>query len=335
MVNKISRKYAIYSMCIFLASVMFVFGCTRAHQEGKLEFVNIAFQEWVGYGLFYLAHEKGFCKDEGIELVFVDEQLDSARRDAFKQGMLDVEGGTLDLLISKLSQNTPLAAVMSIDLSSGSDGIVVSEGIKTLEDLKDKRIALTKDDVGDTFISILLHEKGMSLNDIKVVSKMSHEVAQAFLDNEADACVTWQPWLDEALQRPGSRLLASTKEYPGIIIDTLNVRQGFLTDNPHIVKGLMRAWFRALDFYKQHPEKASEIIAKYYDITPSQYMEQVKGLVWVDYEYQINDEWKGQLFKAFKVISEVKSLDSSIHEKPQAQKHIDYSLLETLYEDKK
>lgn len=59
--------------------------------------MTIAFQNWVGYSSFYPAQEKGFCKEEGIEFVFVDEQLDSARHDAFKQGMLDFEGGTIDL----------------------------------------------------------------------------------------------------------------------------------------------------------------------------------------------------------------------------------------------
>jgi NitT/TauT family transport system substrate-binding protein len=301
--------------------------------EENLIPINIAFQEWVGYGLFYLAQEKGFCKDEGIELVFIDEQLDSARRDAFKQGMLDAEGGTIDLLVSKLSQDTQIAAVLCLDYSSGSDGIVAAEGINRFEDLKGKRVALTVDDVGDTFLSVLLHRKGISMDDLIVVSKMPQEVAQSFLDKEADLCVTWQPWLDKALQRPGSHVLASSKEYPDIIIDTLNVRKDLVTERPSLVKALIRAWFRALDFYKKYPEQSAEIIATHYNISPLQYLEQVKGLVWVDYETQIKDEWRSKLVDTFDVVSEVKFLRNKISKNPQAQASIDSSLLETLYED--
>jgi len=322
-------------MSICLLSIALFFGCGQGHKEQELVPINIAFQEWVGYGLFYLAQEKGFCKDEGIELFFIDEQLDSARRDAFKQGMLDCEGGTLDLLISKLSQDVPVIAVLEIDYSFGGDGIVVNEEIRTLEDLTGKRVALSIDDVGDTFISVLLHKKGKLLNDVTIVSKMPQAVAQAFLDGEADACVTWQPWLSEALKRPGSHLLTSTKEYPDMIIDTLNVRQDLIINSPLLIKGLMRAWFKALDFYKKYPEQASAIIAKYYKITPLEYREQVEGLIWVDYESQIAHKNRSKLIEAFDVISEVKFINGRISSKPQAKKHIDYSLLETLYEDSK
>ena len=42
----------------------------------------------------------------------MDEEIDSARRDAFKSGMLDSEGGTIDLLVSKTAQDTPITAVL-------------------------------------------------------------------------------------------------------------------------------------------------------------------------------------------------------------------------------
>ncbi|MFH1075218.1 MAG: hypothetical protein V1752_09045, partial [Candidatus Firestonebacteria bacterium] len=84
------KKIAIFLFCIMLTAT--IAGCSQKPKV-KLTSVTIAFQEWVGYGPFYLAQEKGFCKEEGIELGFIDEQLDSARRDAFKQGMLDCEAG--------------------------------------------------------------------------------------------------------------------------------------------------------------------------------------------------------------------------------------------------
>ena len=330
------KQYSIrITVCFFILAGTFICGCSKEPEQEKLTTINIAFQEWVGYGLFYLAQEKGFCRDEGIDLFFVDEQLDSARRDAFKAGMLDCEGGTLDLLISKISQATPIVAVLSLDYSFGGDGIVANADIKTIDDLIGKRIALSVDDVSDTFLSTLLHKMGRPLDSVSIVSKMPQDVAQAFLNGEADACVTWQPWLDEALKRPGSHLLTSTKEYPGIIIDTLNVRMNFVKDKPHVVKGLLRAWFRAIDFYKKYPEESSAIIAKYYNITPLEYQQQAKGLIWVDYEEQIKHEWRSQLVEVFDLVSEIKFARGKMGEKPEVQKHIDHSLLETLYEDKK
>ncbi|GAH61741.1 unnamed protein product, partial [marine sediment metagenome] len=122
-----------------------------------------------------------------IELVFIDEQLDSARRDAFKQGMLDCEAGTIDLLVSKRAQDTPIVAVLEIDHSLGSDGIVATEDIRTVEDLIGKKVAFARDDVGETFISYLFYKfykKGLSLDDITIVPRRPEDAWLAFLNGE-------------------------------------------------------------------------------------------------------------------------------------------------------
>lgn len=329
------RRDITCTLSFFLLVIAFFSGCGKKPQERELARITIAFQEWVGYGLFYLAQEKGFCKEEGINIVFTDEQLDSARRDAFKQGMLDCEAGTLDLLISKAAQDTPITGVMEIDQSFGSDGIVAAENIRKLDDLIGKRVALARDDVGDTFISTLFYKNGLSLNKVIIVPKLPEEVSQAFLNGEADACVTWEPQLTKALQRPGSHILTSSKEHPGIIIDTLNVRKDLAENNPGLVKRLMRCWFKALKFYKEHPNEASEVIAEYYKITPEQYRKQVEGLVWNDYEKQQApseyNEWAG----VFDTIAEVKLANGRIPRKLDASKFLNHTLLEKLYEDSK
>lgn len=309
-------------------------GCAQRPQEPELPHVTIAFQDWVGYGLFYLAQDKGFAQEEGIALNFVDEQLDSARRDAFKQGMLDMEAGTLDLLVSKVAQDTPIVAVMELDQSYGADGIVADEAIKTLEDLAGKRLALARDDVGETFVSALFRNKGLSLTSVSLVPKPPEEVAKAFLAGEADACVTWEPQLSQALQRPGAHLLATSRENPGIILDTLNVRRDLVEKSPATVKKVMRAWFKALKYYRANPQEASEAIAKYYKITPEQYRKQVAGLKWDDYDTQRNPSVAQEWQKAFDVIAEGKLANNRITQKPDALKFINRTLLDPLHENR-
>ncbi|MBW8039009.1 MAG: hypothetical protein FVQ85_03320 [Planctomycetes bacterium] len=325
-------KQKTWFSCLILVILLFC-GCQKRPEEAQLERVNIAFQQWVGYGPLYLAQERGLFEEEGIDMVFLDEQLDSARRDAFKQGMLDCEAGTIDLLISKRSQDTPIVAVLEIDRSMGSDGIVATEDIKTVEDLKGKKVAFARDDVGETFISYLFHKKGLSLDDITIVPRKPDGAWLAFLEGEVDAAVTWEPWLSKATQRPGGHILISTREEPEIIIDTLNVRDDLVKDNPGLVKGLMRAWFKALKYCREHPVEASEIIAKYYDVTPEEYREQITGLKWFGYEEQIKEKEANQWFTTFNVISEIKFTNGRIPRKPNAAKAINRTLLEGLYED--
>jgi NitT/TauT family transport system substrate-binding protein len=295
--------------------------------------LNIAFQEWVGYGPLYLANEKGFFKEEGINLVFIDEQLDSARRDAFKAGMLDCEAGTIDLLVSKRAQGVAITAVLELDRSLGADAIVASQDIKKLEDLIGRKVALARDDVGETFLSYLFRDAGFSLDKVDIVPKSPEEVAQAFLNGEADAAVTWEPFLSQALQRPGAHMLISTKDKPGIIIDTLNIRQDLIKDNPRLVKSLIRAWFRAVKYYKDHPLEASEIIARHYNITAAEYREKVKGLLWVDYNEQLDAAYLKNWIEVFKNIAEIKLMNKRLDALPDVQGAINQDLLKTAYEN--
>ncbi|MCX5667004.1 MAG: ABC transporter substrate-binding protein [Candidatus Omnitrophica bacterium] len=318
---------------IFLLGIAVISGCAKQPPALRLIPVTIAFQSWVGHGLFYLAQERGFCTDEGIELVFIDEQLDSDRRDAFKRGMLDFEAGTLDLLITKTAQGAPLAAVMELDQSSGADAIVATENIMKLEDLAGKKVALARNDVGETLLAALLYKYRLSLNSVTIVPGLPEEIAKIFLDGEADACVTWEPQISEALKRPGAHILASTKEDSGIIIATLNARRDLLENNPGLVKKVMRVWFKGLKYYKEHPLEASEIISKYYKITPGQYRKQSEGLKREDYEEQIKNaeskEWTG----IFDLIADIKLADGRISQKPDASKCLNFTLLEKLYGD--
>ncbi len=325
------RKFWVF--CLILVTLFFT-GCKQRSEEAGIEKVSIAFQKWVGYGPLYLAKEKGFFKEEGIELVFIDEQLDSARRDAFKQGMLDCEAGTIDLLVSKRAQDTPIVAVLEIDHSLGSDGIVATEEIRTIEDLIGKKVAFARDNVGETFISYLFYKKGLSLEDITIVPKGPDDADAwlTFLNGEVDAAVTWEPWLSKAAERPGGHILISTKDEPKIIIDTLNVREDIVKNNPELVKGLMRGRFKALKYYKENPVEASEIIARHYDITPEKYRIQVEGLLWEIYATQIRSDEEREWIKAFNIISELKFMNGRIPKKPDVERSMNRNLLKELYE---
>jgi len=311
--------------------VLAVCGCTQ--QPNKLTRVSIAFQDWVGYGPFYLGQEKGFFAQEGIDLFFVDEQLDSGRRDAFKAGMLDCEAGTIDLLVSKLSQDTPIVAVLELDRSFGGDAVVANKKIKSLEDLIGKKVVFSRDDVGEMFISYLFYKKGLSLRDIKIISCSPEQVADVFLKKEADAVVTWEPWVSKALAFPGAHILATTKDYPGVIIDTLNIRKDIVENNPKLVKGLIRGWFKAVKYFQDNPDEANQIIAKHYNISPEAYKKSVSFLKWTGYKEQVELGKSGAWKEIFDLIAKIKFENGRIVKMPDSKKSINTILIQEAYEN--
>ncbi|MCX5715158.1 MAG: ABC transporter substrate-binding protein, partial [Candidatus Omnitrophica bacterium] len=227
----------------------------------------------------------------------------------------------------------PVVAVLEIDYSFGGDGIVATKDIQTLKDLIGKRVLFARDDVGETIISYLFYKSGLSLNDLIIIARRPEDVAQAFLKGEADAVATWEPWLSSALERPDSHILVSSKDEPGIIIDTLNIREDILRNNPALAKGLMRGWFKAIEYYQQNPQEASEIIARYYNLTPEEYRKQLEGLRWLAYADQLSSERYDVWVDVFNTIAEIKFTNGRISKKPDVHSALNQELLKGLYEN--
>jgi NitT/TauT family transport system substrate-binding protein len=316
-----------------LITSLYLQGCARGEGGQDLEKVSIAFQSWPGYGLWYLAGDKGFFRDEGLDVLIVNEEVDSVRRDAMKQGMLDCEAGTIDLLVSKRAQGLPIVAVMELDHSDGADGIVVSQDVRSISDLAGKTAALAQDDVGDTSLSHILDKNGMSRDKIKIAPRLPDDVGRSFLNKEADAAATWEPQLSGALERPGSRILVTTKDEHGIIVDTLNFREDVVKTRPKAVKSMMRSWFRALAYYRDHPDESSVIIARYYNLKPDDYRKAVEGLDWDDYRQETGADKKREWIGAFNAIARLKYGNGRIGSVPDASGAFDTNLPKTIYED--
>ncbi len=322
---------------LLLAWLLVMTGCgAKAPAGQELERLTIAFQVWVGYGPLYLAADKGFFAEEGLELVFVDEELDAARRDAFEAGMLDAEAATIGLLVNKRAVGTPVVAVAEVDLSLGGDAIVATEDIHSLSDLMGRRVALARDNVGEIFLSYLLHEVGLSLELITIVPMSPDKAGQAFLDGEVDAAVTYEPWMSKAIARPGAHILVSSRDAPGIIVDILTVREQIVRENPAVVRKLVRGWYRAVEFYKANPEEASRIIGPHFDLSPQQYAEQAAGLYWPTWEEALEDfgteDKPGRLYEVFDTIALIKHNNGRIPHKPQALGALSPGTLRSIYD---
>lgn len=314
------RRIFFFSAAAFIAAALLALpSCSVPKEEKPLKSLTIAFQNFVGYGPFYLGRDKGFFRDEGVDLILVDEGIDVARRDAFKAGILDAEAGTIDLLVMKRADGIPVQAVMEIDRSVGADGVAGSADVRTLKDLPGRKVAMTRDDVGETFLAYLCSKKEVPFGQIVIVPGDPVSVADMFLKGEVDAVVTWEPNLSRALKRPGAHLLVTSKDYPRIIVDTLNVREAVIRRDPLLVRALIRGWFKSVAYYNEYPVESSTVIAPYYGMTPEEYRRAVEGLLWVDSDGQSDPERHRQLATLFDDIVEIKRANGRIRSKPRAE----------------
>lgn len=290
---------------------------------------------WVGFGPMYLAKEKGFFKDEGIdvEISLMDDQ--AQRTAAITKGDIDGYGDTVDLLVLTRANNIPAVSVMQADFSNGADGIVVSDNIKSVKDLKGKKIAAQKNFVGENFLYYVLKKNGIALKDVEIVDMESGAAGAAFVAGSVDAAVTFEPWLSKAKEREGGKMLVSSSDEPGVIVDTFSINETYLKNNPENVKKIMRGWFKAVDFWKNNPTEANEIMAKAYKLQTQEFADFISGLKWPNYQENLTyfgtQKEHGKIYEVADTFNSLFIELEVIQLKTDVNKAIDRSLLYNLY----
>lgn len=224
--------------------------------------LKFAHSTWVGYGPLYVAKEKGFFKQEGVDVELIVIEDTKVRVPALMAGKIDAMATTIDTPLPYYSDREQFRYIFAIDDSKGGDGIVAKNSIKTLRDLKGKKVAYSEGSVSQFYLATLLRGVGLKLSDLDSVNMSAGDAGGAFVAGRVDAAVTWEPWLTRGKQAPDGHLLIDSSSSPGLITDIAMTTPAKLKARHKDFQALARAWYRAVEFVKTHPQEADAIMAR-------------------------------------------------------------------------
>jgi NitT/TauT family transport system substrate-binding protein len=224
--------------------------------------LKLAHSTWVGYGPFYIARDKGFFKDEGVDVELAIMEDTPMKMGAFFAGQIDMVASTADEFPTYLKPGKTLRYILAVDNSKGGDGIVASEDITSVAGLKGKKVAFEQGSVSQFFLNALLKEAGMTQGDVEVINMTATDAGTAFAAKQVDAAVTWEPALSQGANSTHGHLLVSSADKPGLIADVVAVTAETAASRKAELAGFARAWYRALEFLNQNPDEAYAIMAK-------------------------------------------------------------------------
>ena len=252
------RKLALSAALILTAAIF----AMSAPGKASAESFKVAFSTWVGYGPLYVAQDKGYFKDEGVDVELVKMEDPKLRFTALLAGRIDMLATTVDTMVLYLKTPDAINFICPLDDSNGGDGIVANKDIKTIADLKGKKVAFNEGSVSHFYLTVLMDEAGISQKDIEAVNMTAGDSGSAFVSKNVDAAVTWEPWLSRGKATDHGHLLADSSTRPGLITDILVATKEAIAKDSDKIGGVVRAWARAVDFWKANPEEANVIMAK-------------------------------------------------------------------------
>jgi NitT/TauT family transport system substrate-binding protein len=181
---------------------------------------------------------------------------------AMAAGRLDGLVSTIDTVVAHLRTGREYQCVLALDDSAGGDGIVARREIKSIRDLKGKRVAVLQGSVSEFFLSVLLRDAGLSEKDLQIVNMKHGDAGAAFVAGKVDAAVTWEPWLSKGKTAPHGHLLIDSSQTPGLITDVMVFRRDVIETRAREIQGVVTAWHRAVAYWEKNPTESNAIMAK-------------------------------------------------------------------------
>ncbi len=229
---------------------------TAAQAQDKVTFrLN-----WLLYGFhtpFYLGLERGYYKDEGIDLTIGEGQGSvravqtvGAKGDMF--GLAD--GGSVAAGVSK---GAPVKAVMAVTNSSPySLAVRADSGIKTLKDVEGKTIASAPGEAGLQLLPGLFARNGVDMDKVKILRVEGAGKMVAVAEKRADGLMAGLDNQSLTLPKQGVPLIdfAYSKNGTNTVGLTIFTHTDLIKDNPDLVRRFVKATVRSFEAAMKEPE---------------------------------------------------------------------------------
>jgi NitT/TauT family transport system substrate-binding protein len=254
--------------------------------------IKVAIVLWGGYAGGIMANngmlpnpDSTFTRDFGVQVELLQIDDFDKSRDAFRaggdKGGVDIMWSTVDayaLEYGGLSKLSP-KAIMQYDWSRGGDAIAVDASIKSVADLKGKRLACAEATPSHFFALYVLTQGGLTNRDVNwVFTSSAVDAANVFKAGKVDAAVSWSPDVYVAArEREGGHILASTKEATNLIADIFVARGDFLEQHPEDARRFVAGWLRGVDMVRKNPDKAAVLLQK--SLTGVNTLDDAKGML--------------------------------------------------------
>ena len=259
---------------LILVAILSLTSCSSKNEsqivtkQQALEPVALQIQ-WVTQAQFagyYLALDKGWYREEGIELDIKPGGPDIVPVDVVASGTATFGTTLLADLSAAIEKNTPVISIAQIQQRNGLLLIArKSSGIVHPKDFIGRRVGVWLGSWEAQFNALLAREK-IDANDIKVMSqgwsmtpflKGDLEVASAMVYNE------YHVVLASGIPQEDLNVIDYADFNLGFPGDVLFTTKDTAAEKPELCRRMVRASLRGWEYAMDHPDEAVEVLLKY------------------------------------------------------------------------
>jgi NitT/TauT family transport system substrate-binding protein len=265
------------------AALIVVVGWTLALAVGVTQAaaapLRLGYSDWPGWVAWQIAIDKGWLTQAGLDVKF--DWFDySASMEAFAAGKIDGDFVTNGDALVMGAGGARNVIILITDYSNGNDMIVARPGIRSLADLKGKRIGIETGLVDHLLLLDGLKKQGLTQNDVTLVNSKTNETPQVLASGQVDAIGAWQPNSGLAMKAlPGAHPIYTSAQAPGLIYDVLAVSPGSMAAHRADYIKLIQVWDRLVSYINDPNTQADavQIMSARVGLTPTKYQSLLAG----------------------------------------------------------
>jgi NitT/TauT family transport system substrate-binding protein len=235
--------------------------------------LRLGYSDWPGWVAWQIAIDKGWLRDAGLDVKF--DWFDySASMEAFAAGKIDGDCLTNGDALVMGAGGARNVMIMITDYSNGNDMIVARPGIKSLKDLKGRKIGIEIGLVDHLLLLDGLKKQGMTQDDVTLVNSKTNETPQVLASGQVDAIGAWQPNSGLAMKAlPGAHPVYTSAQAPGLIYDVLTVNPATIAAHRADYIKLIKVWDHVVNYINdpKTQDDAVQIMSARVGLTPEKY----------------------------------------------------------------
>jgi NitT/TauT family transport system substrate-binding protein len=229
-----------------------------------LSSVNIAFLP------AYVTQDKGFFKDEGVEVLFVMFNAGATNLQALIGGDVQIMGSAFVETIGGRAAGIDvknfwgICNLMPFQLYSQPD-------FKSMKQAKGKRFAISRfGSLTDYLTRATLHHFGVDEKEVTILQIGSTPARFAALTAKGvDASIVWFPVTEVAKAQGYNKLLDLKEVFPEWPYETFAARESYLAKEKDQVSKFLRAYQRGVKYTRDNKDEAVRIMKKYVKLDPA------------------------------------------------------------------
>lgn len=241
-------------------------GAATAAPTDKIKF-NIGYLPAVGHVLYFVAKEKGFYDQEGLDVELFQFTNSGEGLNAIKAGKLDAGSFGTSAPQVFIAKGTPFVDIGGMQ-SEGHAVVTKPENadqFSTLQGFVGKKVATVRLATGDAVWRSAMSKAGIDWKTQVSIQELDSPAAvlEAVKKGAADAGLVWVPFSEMAEQQGLKIVSWSSEQMDGHVCCRVVALDDKLKTNKEAYIRFSRANIRAYDFYLNHQDETLEILSKY------------------------------------------------------------------------